>query len=123
MRLVGGDRALFQEFLVLSDLREIRDADRADFSRVEELSKGCGRACDRCLGIGTVEVVQVDVLGPQPAQAFVALPQDRLRTAVANLLPVWPPVDAALGGDDDLVAMRPRKNAKPCWTNTGSGKA
>ena len=58
------------------------------------------------VGIGVVELVEIDVVGPQPAERAL----DRVEDVLARGAPVpGPPAHraGALGGDHDVVAPRP----------------
>jgi hypothetical protein len=59
---------------------------------------------DRCLGVPAVDLVQVDVVGPETREAVVDLGHDRLAGQAAPVGPAGVHVPVDLRGDDDLVA-------------------
>ncbi len=75
------------------------------FSAGEEPGHGLGGSADGGFGIGAVEVVEVDVVGPEAAEAFIALLEQGFGAAVADLFAVRAPVDSAFSRDHDFVAV------------------
>ena len=51
-----------------------------------------------------MQIKQLDAIGPQPAQALLALALQRLAPAVVQALSFRAPVQPSLGRDDHLVA-------------------
>jgi hypothetical protein len=46
----------------------LRQADIANFSRLHELSHGTDRFLDRCFGVHTMLIVEIDVICPEALQ-------------------------------------------------------
>jgi len=78
---------------------EVRASDRARLSRSHELVERAERLRDRCRRIGLVEVVEVDVIGPEPLERAVDRATDVRSRPIAR--PVAP---AELRRENDLVA-------------------
>ncbi len=80
-----------------------RAADVADLAGAHEIGQRAERLVDRDLGAGPVDLVEVDVVGAEPAQRRVAGAQDvQARVALIVGTEAGPPVD--LGAEDHLVA-------------------
>ena len=99
------------KLLVLRRLLEVRNAHRQNLPLLEQLPERPGRLGQRRLPVGRVQVIEVDHVRPQPLETLLALPLDRLRPGIADLLLVRPVFDAALGRDDDLVPAMPERPA------------
>ena len=83
--------------------RAVRGADRACFARFHQFAKRPGRFFDRHVFVRRVEIQQLDAIGAQPTETFVALGPQPLWPAVGDHLAAFV-VDATLGGDDHFVA-------------------
>jgi hypothetical protein len=74
-RLHGLDRKCALELLELRDA-EVRDPDVSDLALVDQLPQGAGRLVHRCVGVGPVDLVEVDCVHVQVAEALLdAMPQ------------------------------------------------
>ena len=105
--------------------REVRDADHPDLPLVAELLERADRLLERHLGIVAVQLVQVDPLELQPAQARLARLAQMLGPAVADPV-LQSPAEPALRRDDepvrirvqrlgdDLLADAPRRRCRRC---------
>src|SRR5882672_7038282 len=95
------------------DLRqaEIGHADEAHLALPDDVVECAHRLFERCVGIGPMHEIDVDVISAEPLQALVDRGEDALPAAVAA---VWHflVADAEFGRDDDVVAAaseRPRQ--------------
>jgi hypothetical protein len=66
---------------------EVRAADRLDRSRPDELVERCERLRDRRARVGLVQVIEVDVVGPQALERAL----DRGAQAIGGAVSVLPP--------------------------------
>jgi hypothetical protein len=72
----------------------------ADLAAVDVLAQHAEALLQRRLGIDPVQVVQVDRVGPQRAQALLDLGAEDLGATLAGAV-------AALGGDEDVAGVDP----------------
>ena len=80
-----------------------RGADVAGLAGLDDVVQRFERLLDRRVVVQAVDLVEIDVVHAEPAQAVVDLGHDRLaRQAGAVRAGAHPAID--LGGDDDLVA-------------------
>ena len=88
---------------------DLGEPDRARLAGVHQLGHRADAVLDRHPRIGAVQLVEVDVVHPETAQARVARGADVLRAAVhpAQRLVLRVAHDAALGREDDLRAPPP----------------
>ena len=81
---------------------DFRQADLAHLAATHEVGQRADAVLDRHLRIEPVQVVQIDALGTEPREAFVAVLPDRPGTAV----------DGALAVDDAHAAFRREHEAR-----------
>src|SRR5580693_5425161 len=86
--------------------REIAYPDRPDLSLNEQRVHRLGGFLHRHQRIGPVNLVDVDVIGSQPAQRIVYLAQDARAAGVAENIAMLP-FKSSLGGDDDAGPQTP----------------
>src|SRR4029079_14351862 len=84
--------------------RVIADADRADLALLVERQHCLCGLIDRDQRLGPMHLIDVDVVGPQPAQRVLALAHDSLAARIAKNLTVTP-FQPDLGGDDRARAQ------------------
>ena len=82
---------------------EVRAADLANLARLHQLVEGAQRVRDRSVGIRLVQLVQVDAVGAQPAEAVLRGAMD---VAGAGALALVVHRHPELGRDQDVVASR-----------------
>src|SRR5258708_17393027 len=86
--------------------REIAHSDRRDLSLNEQRVHRLGGFLHRHQRIGPVNLVDVDVIGSQPAQRIVYLAQDARAAGVAENAAMLP-FKAGFGCDDDAPTPAP----------------
>jgi len=89
---------------------EVRGAERTHFSARDQLLHRPQRGLQRSGVIGLVEVVQLDAVGPQPAQAFLDRRGDPLRRKTLRFGHAG--ADADFGGDARLRAAASQRAAQ-----------
>ena len=82
---------------------EVADADRPDLARLEQLPEDQGGLLERHLGIGPVDLVEVDAVGLQAPQRLLHLLAHPLRRGVPEH-PAALPVEPDLGRDHRALA-------------------
>lgn len=93
-----------REFFELFE-RKIGNSDRADFSFVQQLLKGTRRLGERNPRIGSVQIIQIDPIGPKPPQRFFALSFNRGGATVLSLFSIVAPVDPPFCCNCNLISM------------------
>ena len=82
---------------------ERRRADVADLALLDEVGQRAERLVDVGVGVGAVDLVEVDVVGPEPAQRVLDLGDDPA-ARVAAVVGVVVHRDVDLGRQHDVVA-------------------
>ena len=83
--------------------REVRAADVADLAGPHQVVERAQHLLDRRHGVEAVELVEVDVVGAEPAQARLDRP-DQVVARRADVVGAGAEAEGPLGGDDHLVA-------------------
>jgi hypothetical protein len=86
--------------------RKIADADGADFPLLEQHLHGCCGFFDRNEGVGPMNLIDVDVIGSQPAQRVLDLADDAASAGIAIYAAVLP-FEPDLGRNHHAVAQAP----------------
>ena len=86
-------------------LGDVGQADVADLALVLQGDEGADRVLERHRRVGAVELVQGDLVEPEPPQAALACLTQVLGPAVGIPPPGARPHEAALGGDDQIVRI------------------
>ena len=83
----------------------VRVGDRAHLALLHEIVECAQRLLDRHRRVRLVQIIEIDVVGPQPLQATL----DRLHDIGARAAPFMASVErqAELGGEHDFLAARP----------------
>ncbi len=102
-RLEGGHGAGGSELLELRQ-RKIGRSHRPRLPFLHQPSQFAGRFGHRDILVWRVKIEQLDLLGLQPPQALFALPPQRGRPGVVQLLALRAPVQPALRGDHHFAA-------------------
>jgi hypothetical protein len=89
--------------------RKRRGPDVADLSGAHQVCERAERLIDVGVGLGTVDLVEVDPVGAQPPQAVLDLSHDPA-PGVAELVGVVPHRAVDLGREDDVVAAAARQS-------------
>jgi hypothetical protein len=84
--------------------REIAHANSADLPLVEECLHRFGGLFDRHQRVGPMDLIDIDIIGAQPAQRVGRLAQDPVTAGVPEDFPVFP-LEPGFGGNDDVWAQ------------------
>src|ERR687897_248603 len=99
--------------------RHVRDPDVPDFALVLQLLHRSNGVLQRHLRVGRMQLVDVDPLQPEPAQAALARLLQVLRAAVARPLPRPGAQETALRGDHQPVGIRVERLGDQVLTHLG----
>src|SRR5258705_7778599 len=85
--------------LHLSD-GKVADSDGANLALLEQGAHGLGRFFNRHQRVGPVDLVDVDIVCPQPAEGILDLLENSRPAGIAGYISI-PPLKPRLGGNDD----------------------